>query len=105
MLSDHNSEPVLVQIDASFEPLIPPFMANRNREVGTMTEALAQADYETVRKLAHGIKGAGGSYGFDEMSAIAAGLEQAAKAADPAGMQYHLRLLASYLERVRVVYE
>jgi HPt (histidine-containing phosphotransfer) domain-containing protein len=101
----HDSEPVIVHIDEAFEPLIPTFMANRQREVLTMTQSLAQADFDQVRKIAHGIKGAGGSYGFDEMTAIAAKLEQAAKTGDRQGMRDNLSLLASYLERVSVVYD
>ena len=33
--------PVVVFVDSAFEPMIPKFMANRNKEVATMTDAIA----------------------------------------------------------------
>ena len=95
----------VVSVDASFEPLIPKFLANRKREVTVMLDALAGQDFETVRKVSHGAKGAGGSYGFDRVTEIAAIIEQAAKGADAATIRQELAALASYLERVEVVYE
>lgn len=48
--SDLGSGPIIVHVDASFEPLIPKFIANRKKEITTMTEALDQGDFEMVRK-------------------------------------------------------
>ena len=94
-----------VIVDASFEPLMQKFMANRKKEVTAMQEALARQDFETVQKIAHGAKGAGGSYGFDRVTEIAAAIEQAAKVADATIIQWELPVLSSYLDRVEVVYE
>ncbi len=103
--SDLGSGPVVVHVDASFEPLVPKFMTNRKKEITTMTEAVAQGDFETVRKVAHGMKGVSGSYGFPEMTTVAARLEQAAKIADQGAIRSDLTALASYLDRVEIVYE
>ncbi|MCS6318160.1 MAG: hypothetical protein H8K05_10400 [Nitrospira sp.] len=46
--SELGSEPIIVHVDASFEPLIPKFMANRKKEITTMTGAVDQGDFETV---------------------------------------------------------
>ena len=96
---------ILVSVDASFEPLIPKFMTNRKKEVVTMQAALAAQDYETVRTVAHGMKGAGGSYGFDRITEIAAAVEQAAKAGDASTIECHLPVMSSYLAQVKVVYD
>jgi HPt (histidine-containing phosphotransfer) domain-containing protein len=95
----------LVHVDASFEPLVPKFLTNRKKEVLTMQDALSAQDFETVRTVAHGMKGAGGSYGFDRISEMAAVIEQAAKQRDSSIVESHLPLLGSYLERVKVVYD
>jgi HPt (histidine-containing phosphotransfer) domain-containing protein len=95
----------LVRVDASFEPLVPKFLTNRKKEVITMREALVVQDFETVRKVAHGMKGAGGSYGFDRVSEMAAVIEQAAKALDSSTIERDLPILGSYLDRIKVVYE
>lgn len=95
----------LVHIDASFEPLVPKFLTNRKKEVVTMQEALSAQDFETVRKLAHGMKGAGGSYGFDRISEMASVIEQAAKRRDSSTIESYLPELGSYLDRVTVIYD
>jgi HPt (histidine-containing phosphotransfer) domain-containing protein len=103
--SDLGSGPVVVHVDAAFEPLLPKFMTNRKKEITAMREAVAQGDFETVRKVAHGMKGVSGSYGFPEMTTIAARLEQAAKTTDAGSICQDLSVLASYLDRVEVVYD
>lgn len=95
----------LVHVDASFEPLVPKFMTNRKKEVVVMQEALTAKDFDTVRKVAHGMKGAGGSYGFDRITEIAASIEQAAKAGNASPIARDLPALSSYLDRIKVVYE
>lgn len=103
--TDDDAGTEIVTIDASFEPLIPRFMTNRKKEVVTMQEALAAKDFETVRKVAHGMKGAGGSYGFDRISEMAAAIEQAAKAGNSSSIEHDLSVLDSDLDRIKVVYE
>ena len=99
-----NEDSLTVHIDASFEPLIPKFMINRKKEVTAMHDALSAQDFETLQKIAHGTKGAGGSYGFDRITEIAAAIEQAAKASDAAVIRQQLPTLRSYLDQVEVVY-
>lgn len=101
----HDTGKEIVSIDASFEPLLPKFMTNRKKEVVVMQEALVVKDFETVRKVAHGMKGAGGSYGFDRITAMAATIEQAAKTGDALTITRDLPALGSYLDRITVVYE
>lgn len=103
--SDLESGPVVVHVDASFEPLIPKFMTNRKKEITTMAEAASQGDFETIRKVAHGMKGVSGSYGFPAMTTMAARLEQAAKTADEGSIRRDLTALTSYLDRVEIVYD
>ena len=95
----------LVHIDASFEPLIPKFMNNRKKEVLAMQDAVTAQDLEIVRKIAHSMKGAGGSYGFDRITELAASIEQAAKQSDAAAVRHALPSLQAYLERIEVVYD
>ncbi|MDO9118816.1 MAG: Hpt domain-containing protein [Nitrospira sp.] len=95
----------IVHVEQDFEPLLPKFMTNRKKEVVTMREALGRQDFDTVRKVAHGMKGAGGSYGFDLVTAMAATIEQAAKTATAPTIATELELLGTYLDRVQVVFD
>jgi HPt (histidine-containing phosphotransfer) domain-containing protein len=101
--ASHGKE--IVHIDASFAPLVPKFMANRKKEVVTMQAALAAQDFETVRKVAHGMKGAGGSYGFDRVTEMAATIEQAARERAGETIDAGLNGLGFYFERVEVVFD
>ncbi len=103
--TDCGTGPVPVFVDSAFEPLIPKFMANRNKELVTMTEAIAQKDFGTIQQIAHGMKGVSGSYGFHDMTIIAGRMEQAAKTADEASIRQDLNALTSYLARVEIAYE
>ena len=94
----------IVQVEASLEPLVPKFMANRRKETAAMREALAAQDLDAVRRISHGMKGAGGSYGFDRITDFAAVIEQAAKSADVVMLERTLPLLEAYLDRVEVLY-
>ncbi len=100
-----DNDALTVHVESDFEPLLPKFMANRKKEVVTMREALERQDFDAVRKLAHGMKGAGGSYGFDRVTAMAATIELAAKAGSAAPIATELSLLATYLEQVQVVFD
>lgn len=97
--------PEIVHIDASFEPLMPRFMANRKKEIMTMREALTGNDFETVRSVAHGMKGVGGSYGFDRITELAAIIEQAAKSAEATTITHQLQTLEWYMNNVQITYD
>jgi HPt (histidine-containing phosphotransfer) domain-containing protein len=98
-------EKEIVHLDASFAPLVPKFMTNRKKEVVMMQAALAVQDFETVRKVAHGMKGAGGSYGFERITEMAATIEQAAKNGIHETIDTRLNGLGSYLEQVEVIFD
>lgn len=100
-----DDEAPTVHVESDFEALLPKFMTNRKKEIVTMREALERNDLEGIRKIAHGMKGAGGSYGFDRVTAMAATIEQAAKAGSAAPIASELDLLSTYLERVRVIFD
>ena len=67
-----------------------------------MLDALDRGDFETVENLGHGMKGAGGSWGFQAITDIGAALEQAAESADTAMSRKWVGELSSYLDRVEV---
>jgi len=93
-----------VTLDTSFEPLVGRFMANRQTDAITMLRALETRDWRTLAAISHAVKGAGGTYGFDRISEIAAAIERAALRADAEGIATGVAELSDYLERVEVAY-
>jgi HPt (histidine-containing phosphotransfer) domain-containing protein len=68
-----------------------------------MKEALDRADFQTVIILGHNLRGSGGGFGFQALTDIGAGLEQAAEARDVAVSREWVGELSSYLDRVQSV--
>jgi PAS domain S-box-containing protein len=94
---------ILVRANPKFADLIPGFLQNRRKDVIAMLAALDRGDFETVESLGHGMKGAGGSWGFQAITDIGAALEQAAESADADASRNWVGELSRYLERVEIV--
>ncbi len=102
-LESSRKEAILVRGNPSFADLIPGFLRNREQDVIAIQAALERGDFETVKSLAHGMRGAGGSYGFQAITDIGAALEEAAETADTEASRRWVGELSSYLDRVEVV--
>jgi HPt (histidine-containing phosphotransfer) domain-containing protein len=96
---------IQVRVDADLEELMPRFMENRGEDIRSIKSALAVGDFETIATLAHGLKGSGGGYGFDEITRIGIALERAAQARSGADIQKSLDHLGLYLAQVEIIYE
>ncbi len=101
----NDRERIIVRVDGDLEDLIPGFLENRQADIVTLQKALTDSDFETIRVLGHSMKGAGGGYGFDEISEIGSQLEQAALEQDKEKILLNTEYLKKYLERVTVVFE
>ncbi len=68
----------------------------------TLRNAMEREDWAEVARFAHQIKGAGGSYGFHQLTPFAAHAEQVAKAAQsPLEIHAAVELLCEACSRVR----
>jgi len=96
-------ETIRVRADGQFSDLVPVFLQNRRDDVAALAKALRDEDFDTVARLGHGMKGAGGSYGFQAISDFGAVLEQAALMADIVALRASVEALSRYLDRVELV--
>ncbi len=92
-----------MRANPKFTDLIPGFLQNRRQDVIAMLDALDRGDFETVESLGHGMKGAGGSWGFQAITEIGAAVEQAAQRADTDASRKWVGELSGYLDRVEIV--
>jgi DNA-binding response OmpR family regulator len=97
------NDAILVRANPQCADLMPGYLHNRRHDVITMQQALDRGDFETVESLGHGMRGAGGSYGFQAITDIGASLEQAAASADTDASRKWVGELSSYLDRVEIV--
>ncbi|HYK64516.1 MAG TPA: Hpt domain-containing protein [Patescibacteria group bacterium] len=99
------SDRVIVQVDEDLSDLIPGFLARKRAEVSSIFDALARRDYEEISRVAHRIKGEGGSYGFDAMSEMGRSMQHAAATRDDGALTALARQLLSYLDHLEVVFQ
>ncbi|MBN2255061.1 MAG: Hpt domain-containing protein [Deltaproteobacteria bacterium] len=98
-------EKIVVHADIDLEDLIPGFLENRRKDIIEIESLLASDDYETIQRLGHSMKGAGGGYGFDEITEIGSRIENAAKEGKADEILRQAGELLRYLENIEVVYE
>ena len=96
---------VIVEVDEDLSDLIPGFLSNKRADIDTIFEAVTRRDYTEIGRIAHRIKGEGGSYGFDAMTETARSLEHAAALRDDSALKTLARQLLSYLDRVEIVFQ
>ncbi len=86
--------------DPDLAAVLSPFVAGLPAQLDGMRDALANGDHEHLRRLAHQLKGAGGSYGYPLLTAVAGLLEQAARTGDIEAAQLALAELAALCQAV-----
>jgi CheY-like chemotaxis protein len=89
-----------VSLDPKFADLVPAFLENRRKDAAAILMALDRRDFEVVRSLAHGMRGAGSSFGFPPITHIGTRLEEAAANQHAVLARELLGQLDAYLETV-----
>lgn len=72
-----------LSVDPELVELVELFLSEVPGRLGTMSDAFEQQNWSELRRAAHQWKGAGGSYGYPQLSAAAALLENACASARP----------------------
>ncbi len=78
------------------------FVQRLQEQLQGMQEAFEQKDYESLASLAHWLKGAGGTVGFDAFTAPARHLEQLAKAESDDHIEAAIQRLRELSDRIEV---
>ncbi|HIJ81134.1 MAG TPA: Hpt domain-containing protein [Desulfuromonadales bacterium] len=94
----------VVEVESEIESIIPEFLENRKNDCMKVDLLVRDGAFGDLRTLGHRMKGAGGSYGFDEISEIGEAIEEGALNADSEAILAASRRLSDYLQRVTVVY-
>jgi HPt (histidine-containing phosphotransfer) domain-containing protein len=93
-----------VLVAKDLEPLVPQFLSNRLRELASLESALQRADFAILRRIAHGMKGVGSSYGFHRISAIGKKIEEAALVGKTGELLTQFAEYGEYLAKLEVSY-
>jgi HPt (histidine-containing phosphotransfer) domain-containing protein len=66
----------LLYEDPDLHDVVEEFVAGLSGRIAELRRAYKRLDWEQLRTLAHRLKGAGGSYGYPDLSRLAARMEQ-----------------------------
>lgn len=102
--SNETQEPIVSSLGSSnprFVHLIERFGVTLDEKLHQMDDAFENADYQALADLAHWLKGAGGTIGFDQFTDPAAKLEQAAKRSDEQESDQWLKSVHALAKRVQ----
>jgi CheY-like chemotaxis protein/HPt (histidine-containing phosphotransfer) domain-containing protein len=91
---------IIEELDPDLAALVPDFLERRREELLVLEQALEQAEFDTVYRLGHNLRGSGGSYGFPVMTEIGERMERAAKASDSAAVAREIAVLRAHLGEV-----
>ncbi len=97
--------PIVSRLDSSnpkFARIISNFVDRLHNQVQAMDTAYSEHDCDAMAKLAHWLKGAGGTVGFDVFFEPASELEAAAKAGNLPLMKQQLEQIQALTSRVRI---
>jgi CheY-like chemotaxis protein/HPt (histidine-containing phosphotransfer) domain-containing protein len=77
-------EPIRSELadEAALASVLEAFVAGLPKQLDAMCEALANGHHEELKRRAHQLKGAGGSYGYPALTDAAGALEQVARTRD-----------------------
>lgn len=93
---------IKVQVDTDLKALIPGFLKNRQKDIITITQALAAQDFTTIARLGHSMKGNGSGYGFDKISELGVVIEIAANQQNVAEIKRLVAELSDFLDHVDI---
>jgi len=98
------AEQNVVEVEKGMEDVVPGYIEKRRAEVPVYGEALARDDFESIRKLAHKMKGTGSGYGFPMLTELGSAIEKAAIQKEAAQIKEYLERFALYLESIQLKY-
>jgi len=96
-----NEKPIEIA-DPFARRLIGKYLGNRKDDIGKLTLALADSDFETIRVTGHNLYGSGAAYGLDQISWLGANFEKAADARNAPEIERLISELTDFLDNLRV---
>ncbi len=84
--------------DEDLEGLIDEFAAGLEEDIEAMRKTMENSDYDGLRRLAHQMKGSGGSYGYPMLT-------EAAKVLEEAAIESDIEAGTTALDKLEVLYQ
>lgn len=102
MSGEQESTKPVVYIDPEIKDFVPEYLENRKKDSETISDALKQGNFESIRVMGHKMRGSGKLYGFERISEIGYSLEESAKSRNREQIEKLCQQLSMYLEEVEI---
>jgi HPt (histidine-containing phosphotransfer) domain-containing protein len=93
---------IRIEVPPGLAEIVPGYLAARRKELPEMMALLAASGFRAARRLAHNIKGTGGSYGFPELTTNGRCTGAFRETMDAEALSVQLTELNGYLGLVQV---
>jgi HPt (histidine-containing phosphotransfer) domain-containing protein len=103
-MNKDDTQRIVVKVDPDLEPIIPQFLQNTGDDIKTINRGLEQADFSTVQRTGHSMKGYGSGFGFHFISEVGKRIEDAAREKNREEIAKGVSELEKYLEQVEIIY-
>jgi HPt (histidine-containing phosphotransfer) domain-containing protein len=97
--------PIRVVVAPRLADAVPDYLSQRSEDVERLHDALARRDFGAIEQLGRVMRESGPRLGFTDLVEIGGALELAAKNGDAGGAAHTAAILASWLDRLEVVFE
>ena len=97
--------PFFVTMPVGLEDFVPDYLEKRRQELPILQRSLEAGEFDSIRRLAHDLKGTGASFGFPELTEIGEAMMSSATDGSTAMLTRQLIHLAAYLSRVQLTPE
>ena len=93
-----------INISNDFASIVPNYISEKLNDAYKMENALKMGDFDTIKTLAHNLRGTGSSYGFPVLSDLGKVIENAAKMKDSKTIQVTLQETFAYINSLEISY-
>ncbi len=100
-----NSDEIRLIIDKDLEELVPDYVSSIISDLKSILHLIGEGDFETVRTLAHRMKGSGGGYGIQQITDKGLIMENAAIEKKSQLIEQTAESLIEYLQTIEIKYE
>ncbi|MCC7431213.1 response regulator [bacterium] len=87
--------------DLEIQQMTMDFLSNQKTNLEKIKQLIAYEDFKEMERIGHSMKGSGGSFGFNELTKIGAGIEEASHLKDIQRLEILGNELSDYLEKIK----
>jgi signal transduction histidine kinase/CheY-like chemotaxis protein/HPt (histidine-containing phosphotransfer) domain-containing protein len=100
-----SADSIRVRVAPDMEDIVPGYLEKRRADVAAYRTSLDAGDFDSIRKLAHKMRGTGAGYGFPKLTELGESLEKAAILSDAATVRTDVEEFALYVNRIELEYQ